>query len=70
MTRQSVPVAGASAVRRGTVLGGLGAGVALAAASGSLNTAAAAGRGSSSGDGCRASVTYRDKQILISVDAG
>ncbi|MEV6699598.1 hypothetical protein AB0M68_20940 [Streptomyces sp. NPDC051453] len=70
MTQQSVPVTAASAPRRRTVLGGLGAGVVLAATSGALNTVAAAGRGSSSGDGCRASVTYCDKRILISADAG
>ncbi|MFC9493907.1 beta-galactosidase [Streptomyces sp. NPDC056982] len=66
MTQQSEPATTtASAPRRRTVLGGLGAGVALAAASGSLNTAAAAGKASSSGDSSPASVTYRDKQILI-----
>ncbi|WP_432179168.1 hypothetical protein [Streptomyces sp. NBC_00063] len=70
MTRQSVPGTVASAAWSGTVLGGPGAGAALAAASGSLNTVAAAGKVSSSGDGCRVSVTYRDKQILIGADAG
>lgn len=48
----------------------LGRGAAPAPASGALNTAAAAGKASSSGDGCRASVTYHDKRILISADAG
>ncbi|MET7928210.1 hypothetical protein ACWGDS_24190 [Streptomyces sp. NPDC055059] len=70
MTQQSVPIAGASAARRRTVLGGLGAGVALAAACGSLNSAAAAGEASPSGDGCPASVTYRDKQVLVGAGAG
>ncbi|MFE5050613.1 hypothetical protein ACFRAI_30385 [Streptomyces sp. NPDC056637] len=69
MTQQSVPVTAASAPRRITVLGGLGAGAALAAASGAPNTAAA-GKASSSGDGCSASVTCCDKHILISADAG
>ncbi|MET7518808.1 hypothetical protein ABZS88_36315 [Streptomyces sp. NPDC005480] len=65
MTRQSVPVTAASAPRRRTVLGGLGAGVALAAACGSLNSAAAACEATPSGNGCPASVTYRDKQVLV-----
>ncbi|MFF1259202.1 MULTISPECIES: beta-galactosidase [unclassified Streptomyces] len=37
----------------------------MAAACESLNIVAAFGRGPSSVDGCRASVTYRDKQVLI-----
>lgn len=66
MTQQSEPVTTtASAPRRRTVLGGLGAGVALAAVSGSLNSAAATGETSSSSDDSPASVTCRDKQILI-----
>ncbi|MEK0100646.1 hypothetical protein WDA79_19520, partial [Streptomyces sp. A475] len=66
MTQQSGPATTASAPRRRTVLGGLGAGVALAAASGAPNAAATAGRATEAGDdGSPASVTDRDKQILI-----
>ncbi|MFE5030125.1 beta-galactosidase [Streptomyces sp. NPDC056656] len=66
MTQQSVPVTAPGFVpRRRSVLGDLGAGVALAAAPGSLNSTAAAVKTQSPGDGSAASVTYRDKQFLI-----